>query len=301
MTILQTDNLTKYYGSFRGIEDVNLTIAEGEIFGFLGPNGAGKTTTIRILLDLIRPTSGRFEILGASGARQLLAVRGQIGNLPGEIGFYQGMTGQEFLDYLGRYQTPRGPVLQAELCRRFKLEATALAKKIKYYSKGMKQKLGLVQAMQHDPRLLILDEPSEALDPLMQQVFYEILLEFKERGTTIFFSSHVLSEVEKICDRIAIIRDGCIQAVEHIQNLKRQTVRRMTVFAAEHVLSQIEHIDGVTLEMTYPTSATYRFTGKMNALLTALAPLPIDDLIFPDPELEDIFLQFYQQDAGRST
>ncbi len=273
--VLETTNLTKYYGSFLGVERINLSIDEGEIFGFLGPNGAGKTTTVRLLLDLIRPPSGSYRILGYEGSGQHLKIREHMGNLPGEIGFYLNMTGQEFLERFGQNQS-------------------TLAKKIKRYSKGMKQKLGLIQAMQHDPDLLILDEPSEGLNPLMQHELYEILLSLKQRGRTVFFSSHILSEVEKICDRVAIIREGEIQAIENIQTLKQKMIRRLTVSASMDTLERIAKIEQLELDVRRGSTAVYRFSGEISILLRELSQFEIHDLIFPEPELEDVFLAYYK-------
>ncbi|OQY29361.1 MAG: hypothetical protein B6244_03885 [Candidatus Cloacimonetes bacterium 4572_55] len=290
---LETMGLTKYYGSFCSVDGIDLSVEKGEIFGFLGPNGAGKTTTIRLLLDLIRPTSGSYRIFGKEKPHRDPTIREEIGNLPGEIGFYPNMTGKEFLGYFLRYHPMGFEDNQGRLCERFKLDQAALDKKIKYYSKGMKQKIGLIQAMQRRPRLLILDEPSEALDPLMQQALYTTLQELKKEGCTIFLSSHILAEVEKMCDRVAIIRKGRIQTVENIAVLKQKMVRRLTVFAESIVLSQISKLPHLRLKRMDSTSAEYQFNGEVSQLLQGLAPLPIQDIIFPEPELEDIFLEFY--------
>ena len=206
MAAISADGLTKHYAAggrtIRALEDLTIEVREGEIFGFLGPNGAGKSTTIRLLLGFLHPTAGRATVLGLDIVRDSVAIRGRTGYLPGGIALYDGLTGERQLDYLGEL-SGRPSVRRAELCDRLELSPRTLARPIRDYSRGMRQKIGIVQALQHDPELAILDEPSEGLDPLMQRAFYDILDGLRADGRTIFFSSHVLSEVERVCDRVA--------------------------------------------------------------------------------------------------
>ena len=213
--IIKTQGLTKYYGKTKGIEDLNLSVKQGEIFGFLGPNGAGKTTTIRLLLDLIHPSSGEVEIFGWNVHKNSLFIRQRIGYIPGELNLYPNMKGQDLLNYLIGFYNGSNPVFVSELIQRFKLD---LSKKIRTYSKGMKQMLGIIQAFMNDPDLLILDEPTAGLDPFMQQEIYNLFRETKNKGKTVFLSSHNLYEVQKICDRAGIVREGRLVAIENIDS-----------------------------------------------------------------------------------
>ena len=211
---IETSRLTKHYGhQIRALESLDLVVRQGEVFGFLGPNGAGKSTTIRLLLGFLHPTSGSGRVLGLDIVRDSVAIRRRIGYLPGGIALYDTLSGERLLDYLAEL-TGRPPVRRRELCDRLELSSSTLKRLVRDYSRGMRQKIGIVQALQHDPELAILDEPSEGLDPLMQRAFYEILDALKAEGRTIFFSSHVLSEVERVCDRVAIVRQGRLVALE---------------------------------------------------------------------------------------
>ena len=221
--------LTKHYRSravfhgtgaatVRALDDVSLDVREGEVFGFLGPNGAGKSTLIRLLLGFIHPTAGNAEVLGLDAERDSVAIRGRVGYLPGGIALYDGLTGERHLDYLAEL-SGRAPVRRSEICDRLELTPRTLSRPIRDYSRGMRQKIGIVQALQHDPELAILDEPSEGLDPLMQRAFYSILDDIRGAGRTVFFSSHVLSEVERVCDRVAIVRAGRLVALENVGEL----------------------------------------------------------------------------------
>src|SRR5204863_9002323 len=214
-TAIQTIALTKRYAEVRALEAIDLLVQQGEVFGFLGPNGSGKSTTIRMLLGFLHPSAGSARVLGLDIVRESVAVRRRTGYLPGGIALYDSMTGEALLDYLARL-SDRPPVRRADLCERLELSPRTLRRKVRDYSRGMRQKIGIVQALQHDPELAILDEPSEGLDPLMQRAFYDILDRLKAAGRTVFFSSHVLSEVERVCDRVAIIRHGRLVAVQDV-------------------------------------------------------------------------------------
>jgi ABC-2 type transport system ATP-binding protein len=296
--IIQTKGLTKLYGSHVGICDLDLQIEKGEIFGFLGPNGAGKTTTIRLILGLIRPTRGKAYVFGKDIAKEGLTIRKQIGNLPGELSLFEELTGQELLDFLGGFFDCQYIELRNRLISEFEIQDRDLRRKIKHYSSGMKQKLGLIQAMQHNPKLLILDEPSDRLDPLMQLALYRQLHEFRENGTTIFFSSHILSEVQRICDRVGIVRAGRLVDVESIDDLKHKNVRRMEVHFRSEPDLHIENIPGVTIERRLDNRLYLLVRGNVDVLLKELAQCDLEDIVYPEPDLEDVFLNFYSEKGG---
>jgi len=216
--VIETKNLTKYYGKIKGVEDLTFTVKKGEIFGFLGPNGAGKTTTIRTLLGYLHPTKGDAFIFGKNINENIVEIKANVGYIPGDLNLYGHLTGKQFLDYFASLRR-RDMTLLGDLLEIFEVP---LERKIKGYSKGMKQKLGIIQAFMDDPKLVIMDEPTSSLDPLLQQKFYKFLNKQKKKGKTMFFSSHVLSEVDKICDRVGIIRDGRLVALEDVESLKRK-------------------------------------------------------------------------------
>ena len=229
---ISTRALTKHYGSVDALTDLSLEVRQGEIFGFLGPNGAGKSTTIRTLLGFLHPTSGSATVLGMDIVTDSVEIRRLTGYLPGGIALYDSLSGEEVLDYLVDLQG-REPHRRQELCERLELPPSVLKRKVRDYSRGMRQKIGVVQALQHDPELAILDEPTEGLDPLMQHAFYGILDDLRREGRTVFFSSHVLSEVERLCDRVAIIRAGRLMAIHEVGELLARRRRRVTVDGAE--------------------------------------------------------------------
>jgi len=293
--IIEATQLTKWYGRRRGIENVTLAVAAGEIFGFLGPNGAGKTTTIRCLLGLVRPQRGQSRLFGKPFHR---IDRARLGVVPGELSLFERMTGAQLLDYLAAL-TGRRPTERADLLARFALGSGDLAKPIRHYSRGMKQKLGIVQALQHAPEVLILDEPTEGLDPLMQQEFYALLGELRGRGRTVFLSSHLLWEVERTCDRVAIIREGQLVALERIDTLRARSVRRVEVqFAGAAELSRFTPPAGVVVEQIHGVRLTLRVpVPKIGAVLAALAARAVSDLAWERPSLEDVFLGYYREGA----
>src|SRR6187399_2189866 len=216
--VISTRGLTKHYGPIHALVDLDLEVRQGEIFGFLGPNGAGKSTAIRTLLGYLLPTRGGAQVLGLDIVNESVEIRRRTGYLPGGIALYDSLSGEEVLDYLVDLQG-REPHRRAELCERLELPTSVLRRKVRDYSRGMRQKIGVVQALQHDPELAILDEPTEGLDPLMQHAFYGLLEDRRRAGRTVFFSSHVLSEVERVCDRLAIIRHGRLVALEDVAGL----------------------------------------------------------------------------------
>jgi ABC-2 type transport system ATP-binding protein len=291
--VIETAHLTKWYGRRRGIEDVTFTVSPGEIFGFLGPNGAGKTTTIRCLLGFVRPQHGESRLFGRSVQR---IDRARLGVVPGELSLFERMTGAQLLDYLAGL-TGRRPVERADLLARFALGAADLVKPIRQYSRGMKQKLGIVQALQHSPELLILDEPTEGLDPLMQQQFYLLLGELRARGRTVFLSSHLLWEVERTCDRVAIIRNGQLAALDRIDTLRARSIRRVEVHFAEPAeVGRFAPPGGVVVEDVHGARATLRVpVPQVGPTLAALAARRVLDLIWERPSLEDVFLGYYRE------
>ncbi|MSQ33186.1 MAG: ABC transporter ATP-binding protein [Dehalococcoidia bacterium] len=295
MAAIVAQGLTKRYGETVGIEGLDLEVPEGVIFGFLGPNGAGKTTTIRLLTGFIKPTAGAATVLGAD-AWSGVQARSRLGFLPDVGGLYEEQTGQELLDFLGSLQGRACP-LRASLCERLELPAALLRRGIKTYSKGSRRKLGLVQALQHDPDLLILDEPTEGLDPLMQQALFSILEETRARGRTVFMSSHILPEVERLCDQVAIVRGGHLVAVERVAELQRRKLRRLELRFRDGIPDAALALPGTVLLERRDAEGwvALEVRGPIQPLLRALAPLTVEDLVFEQAHLEEIFLDYYQQ------
>jgi ABC-2 type transport system ATP-binding protein len=306
---ITTAGLTKHYGSrpvrlpflgakappVRALDSLDITVRAGEIFGFLGPNGAGKSTTIRMLLGFLHPTAGDGRVLGLDIVRDSVAIRRRIGYLPGGIALYDSLTGERLLDYLAEL-SGRPPVRRADLCDRLELSSSTLRRLVRDYSRGMRQKIGIVQALQHEPELAILDEPTEGLDPLMQRAFYRILDTLKAEGTTIFFSSHVLSEVERVCDRVAIIRRGRLVAMEDIAGLLARHKRNVTM-RLNGPPPPLERVAGVSSVELRDGCLTCRVDGDMQPFLTAIVGAPIADLTIEPAHLEEAFLEFYEDAA----
>jgi len=291
--IISVNHLTKFYGKTLGVQDLNFSVSQGEIFGFLGPNGAGKTTTIRMLLDLLRPSFGQIHIFGKAIYDHSFEIRRRSGYLPGNFSAYGNMTGIDFLRFAGSMRRT-SPKLQSSLIDRFQLSKEDLSQKVKHLSHGTLQKLGIIQAFFHQPELLILDEPTIGLDPLMQEEFYRLLFEVQNKGKTIFFSSHNLAEVEKICHRIAIIRDGKLVALETLESLKKKKVRRLKFILKEPADGL--KLPGANLVKQKDLYYEYLVEGDMKPLLQKLSSLPIDDLIFPEPDLEEVFMAYYRKE-----
>ncbi|HHB51498.1 MAG TPA: ABC transporter ATP-binding protein [Saprospiraceae bacterium] len=290
-TVISVENLTKLYGNSIGVSNINFSVNSGEIFGFLGPNGAGKTTTIRIMLDLLRPTSGMIKIFGKKVQNDSIHIRSLTGYLPGNFSTFTGMTGNEFLRFVS-LQRKLSFLRPQRLYERFELTSGDLSKKLSQLSQGMLQKLGIIQAVMHNPKLLILDEPTNGLDPLMQEEFYHLLLEMQGKGCTIFFSSHNLSEVEKICHRIGVIRNGEIVALETLQNLKKKRYRKLK-------LTLGKPISGLTIknaDIISKNGSVYEFLikGDTKNLINELNNLPVEDFIFPEPSLDEVFRAYYK-------
>jgi len=296
LNVIQTYGLTKYYGKVRGVENLDLEVKPGEIFGFLGPNGAGKTTTIRLLLDLIRPTQGRAEIFGLDVRTHSLEIRQRLGNLPGDVSLYENLSGEEFLALIEKLHHNRSAKRKDELAEGLDID---LSRKIRTYSKGMKQKVAIIQALMNDPELLMLDEPTSGLDPLVQREFYNLLKEEKERGKTVFLSSHILPEVERVCDRVGILRDGLLVGVENIDALKTKRVRKLELTLREEVPEERLKIPGTKLLYYRNQHVELEVYVHIGELMPKLAELPLDDIVFPETTLEDTFMKFYSEEASQ--
>ncbi|MBE0430166.1 MAG: ABC transporter ATP-binding protein [Thermoleophilia bacterium] len=282
--------LSKLYGSSRGIEDLDLDVKSGEIFGFLGPNGAGKTTTIRLLMGFIRPSRGQARILGMDTWTQSVKIKLHVGNIPGDVSLYENMRVSELLDYIDRFRPGPDP-LRGLLIERLELDT---GKKVKALSRGNRQKVAIVMAMMHDPEILILDEPTLGLDPLMQQNFYSFLAEAKDRGRTVFLSSHILSEVERVCDRVGIVRQGLLVDVRSIEELRQNKIRHMDVTFADAVAAtEFEKLPQVIDVRQLDNRLRITVRGEIDALVKQVARYRIEDMTFTQPSLEDFFLSFY--------
>lgn len=291
-TVIHTENLTKFYGKARGIIDVNIDVQQGEVFGFLGPNGAGKTTTIRLLMDFIRPTRGRATIFGLDTRKENRTIHNRIGYLPGELALYENLTGAEFLRYLSNLRGNKEWKFIEELAKRLD---TNLTQPIHSLSHGNKQKIGLIQAFMHQPELLILDEPTIGLDPLIQQEFYHLINEFKTKSRTVFLSSHILPEVEKVCDRVGMIKEGRVIAVERVSTLKERALRRLEIHFADSVPKELfSSITGIRNLVVTNNILRCTIMGKIDTLIKALAKFEIVNLISQEPTLEEIFLAYYE-------
>jgi ABC-2 type transport system ATP-binding protein len=294
--VIHTDGLTKTYGVHRGITELDLDVEGGEIFGFLGPNGAGKTTTMRILLDLIRPTGGRAEVFGIETTADPVAIHRRVGYLPGEFDLYDRLTGADTIAYFANLRGGVDRAYVAELVERLDLDPS---RKFKEYSKGNKQKVGLVVALQHRPDLLILDEPTSGLDPLVQQTFFEIIREARGDGRTVFLSSHIIDEVDRTCDRVAIIREGRLVQVDRIEAIRRLAFHHVELQFAQPVVPAVfTSIDGVSDVVADGTTVQMRVNGPIGSVIAAAAPHGLIDVVSREPNLEDVFLAQYGTHAS---
>jgi len=296
VAVIVTSGLTKYYGDVAGIVDLDLEVRVGEVFGLLGPNGAGKTTTIRTLLDLLHPTSGSATIFGLDSRRDSVEIRRRIGYLPGELAMYDEMTGREMLRYFGALRRAKRWAGVQRLADRFDLD---LDRRIGAYSSGNRQKLAIVQAFMHDPELLILDEPTSSLDPLVQQEFYRLVREVCARGRTVLLSSHVLPEVERIADRVGIVRASRLAAVEAVDDLRRKARQRIElVFGAAVDPARFRGVAGV-LQVDPAHNGTIlqlQVEGTLEAVMRVAADLGVANVISHEGDLETAFLAFYEDD-----
>ena len=289
--VLEASGLVKRYGAHRALDGVDLVVPEGSLYGFLGPNGAGKTTTLRVAMGLLRANGGYVRVLGADPWHDGRDIRSRIGFLPTDPGLPGRMRGVQALDYFARLDG-RSPTLRAAACDALRLSDADLNRPILTYSRGMRQKLVIVQAVQHDPRLLILDEPTEGLDPLVQDGFFTFLRDRRDAGATVFFSSHVLSEVEALCDRVAIIRDGRIVDEGRVDDLRGRRPKRVTL----QLTGMVGPIDipGAINVSQQDLAVVFEYLGDAGALLSTLAALPIADVRIEEPGLDEIFLSYYR-------
>ncbi len=291
-TAIVIDGLQKAYGKIRAVKGISMQVERGEIFGFLGPNGAGKTTTIRCMLDVIRPTAGAIRVLGLDAQRDTHMLHQRIGYLPGDVRLPGEMTGRQVITYFSRLQG-RHPILLNDLVARFDVE---MKRPIKGYSKGMRQKIGVVLAFMCDPEVLILDEPTSGLDPLLQKAFNELLLEEQARGKTIFMSSHIMSDVEKVCQRVAVIREGELVALEAVEKLREKAGQRVTVEIGDSVsIAELEGIPGVSMVRQNDHIYQFNVGGSMDTLVKALAQHEVVRLQAEEAPLEEVFLKFYEE------
>ncbi len=292
MDAIRTCGLTKYYGKIRGIEQISLTVKQGEFFGFIGPNGAGKSTTIRTLLGLIRPTGGEARVLELDIGRDREKLLSRVGYLPSEAVFYPGMRVRDVLRLSAELRRRDCKKTAERLCERLQLDTD---RKVDELSFGNRKKAAIVCALQHDPDLLILDEPTGGLDPLMQKEFFEILRERNEAGTTVFLSSHILSEIQRNCTRAAIIRQGQIVACDSVEALSKTSAKRVGI----HGHAELGALDGVRDLQVSADTVNFLYSGEMNALLSVLAAGDIRDLSVSEPDLEEIFMHYYEEGGAQ--
>jgi ABC-2 type transport system ATP-binding protein len=300
--IVQTHALSKSYGKRTGklaLRDLSLSVERGDIFGYLGPNGAGKTTTIKILLDLIRASSGSASLFGLDSRRDSVAIRQRLGFLPGDLALWENLTGRHIIEYTAKLRGQRETRFADELSQRLDFDPT---KKVRAYSTGNRRKLGLILALMHKPELLILDEPTNGLDPLMQQIFLQLMREAKANGQTVFLSSHMLSEVQAICDTVGILRDGVLQAVQPTHELIRSNFHWVTLTLRETASGEfLTHLPAVS-DMSHENgSLKFRLSGDFDPLLRALSASSqyVQALTVQEPTLEEVFLTYYSGDTAK--
>ncbi len=294
MNAIEINKLTKTYGKSRGITDISFTIEEGEIFGFIGPNGAGKSTTIRTLLSLIYPTSGSATIFGKDCIEFAPEIKKEIGYLPSEVFYYDNMKVMDLLKYSASFYKKDCTKRIKELAEIMNLDLT---KKIDDLSLGNKKKVGIVQGLLHSPKLIILDEPTSGLDPLMQQKFFELLEEENKKGATILFSSHILSEVQRLCDRVAIIKEGKIVTVEKISTLKENNYKKFKIDTAAALDRDFFNITGVNNIVVNGNTTSFLFKGNLNHVMRKIAEIEIENLWIEEPDLEEIFMHYYEKEV----
>jgi len=294
--VIATQGLTKHYGKVEALVDLTLEVQAGEIFGFLGPNGAGKSTLIRTLLGFLHPTQGSATVLGLDIVADSVDIRRRTGYLPGGISLYDSMSGADALEYLADLQD-RGSTMRQELCERLQMPASVLRRKVRDYSRGMRQKIGVIQALQHDPELAILDEPTEGLDPLMQHAFYALMDDQRAKGRSIFFSSHVLSEVERVCDRVAIIRSGNLMALQNVDDLLARRKKKVEL-RWRGVAPDLTGIPGLADVEVKGDRMRATLQGDVSGFVRAIASPSLEDLTIEPARLEEAFLEYYAGDEA---
>ncbi len=292
MSVIRTRNLTKYYGKSRGIIDVNLDVEKGEIFGFIGPNGAGKSTTIRTLLSFIHPTYGKSEIFNMDCFRESEKIKKKTGYISSDVNYYDDMRVNDLLSYSGKFYRKDCTKRINELADIFDVE---LDRKIESLSFGNRKKVGILQAFIHEPELLILDEPTSSLDPLMQKSFYELLLEENRKGTTIFLSSHILNEVQKICSRVGIIKEGKLLKVESIESIRANKYKKIKVELKNEINAESLECNGVEHLEIKGKQIEFLFAGTMGIIVKELSNLNIENLWIEEPSLEEVFMHYYEK------
>ncbi|MCL6457943.1 MAG: ABC transporter ATP-binding protein [Gorillibacterium sp.] len=292
MNVIELNALTKSYGRARGIKDVSFQVEEGEIFGFIGPNGAGKSTTIRTMLSLIYPTSGSATIFGKDCIKYAPEIKKEIGYLPSEVFYYDNMKVIDLLKYSASFYKKDCSKRIKELSEIMDLD---LSKRIDDLSFGNKKKVGIVQGLLHEPKLVILDEPTSGLDPLMQQTFFELLKEENKKGATILFSSHILSEIQKMCDRVAIIKEGKLIKLEKISTLKENTYKRFKLEPAAAIPADYFAMEGVSKVEVTAHGVNFLFRGNINAITRKISALDLTNLWIEEPDLEEIFMHYYEK------
>jgi ABC-2 type transport system ATP-binding protein len=293
MGVCEVVELTRDYGRGRGVFDVSFSITGGEVFGFLGPNGAGKTTTIRHLMGFLKPEKGRCSMLGKDCWKYRAEIQKNVGYIPGEMVFFDDMTGMEFLNFMATYRNTKSNSRAKELIYRFELDARS---KIKKMSKGTKQKVGIVAAFMHDPQVLILDEPTSGLDPLMQSRFIELVTEEKARGKTILMSSHIFEEVERTCDRVAIIKNGKLVATDNVNALKAAQEKKYIVTLESEEAAAAFAAEGLRVSDITGTQVTVIVQSNLGELVSVMNRYPVTDLTVPNQSLEEIFMQYFGGD-----
>jgi ABC-2 type transport system ATP-binding protein len=294
--VIETEDLSKRYGEARGIEGVSMSVEAGEVFGFLGPNGAGKTTTIRTLLDLLHPTSGSARLFGLDSRRESLAIRARLGNLPGDFSYDPRLTGRELVSFLAEIRGVRNQGRTLQLAERFHAD---LERPLGELSRGSRQKIGLIQAFFHSPELLILDEPTGGLDPLMQEEFLDLVREEREHGASVFLSSHELDEVQRVCDRVGIIRNGRLVAVEKVAELIGRAYRHVSLeFDRSVDASEFRRLGGVSELVAAGNGISFRAEGDLDEVVKAAARHTVRDLQVTEPTLDEIFLTYYAKDGA---
>lgn len=289
MNIIEVDQLTKYYGKSRGIKQLSFSVEEGELFGFIGPNGAGKSTTIRLLLSLIHPTSGSARVFGKDVAKESPTIREQVGYLPSEVFYYDDMRVVDLLKYSASFYDVDSSERMKYLSDLMGLEMT---RRIRDLSFGNKKKVGIVQGLLHSPKLLLLDEPTSGLDPLMQRKFFDLIREENKRGVTVFFSSHILGEVQRLCQRVAIIREGSLVELANIASLQKNNYKKVRVSIEQAI--NLSDLPGVANIQKEDGTTQFFYRGDINLLLRHLNGLQLEDLNIEEPTLEEIFMHYYE-------
>jgi len=290
--IIEIKDLTKFYGKTKGIENLSLEIKEGEIFGYIGPNGAGKSTTIRLMLSLIFPDSGSVKIFGLDAFKNSDIISQEIGYLPSEVFYYENMKVKDFFKYNASFYQRDCKRRTKELCEILELDQN---RKIRSLSYGNRKKVGIIQGLMHQPRILILDEPTGGLDPLMQKRFFDLIKEENQKGTTVLFSSHILSEVRRICDRVGLVKNGQLIQVSTIQDIFAQSYKKIEIETKDSKYISLKEIEGVTKFSIEGSKVHFLYKGQLDVLLSKLNEIKISDLLISEPELEEIFLQYYEK------